>query len=205
MNTVSSRSLARRSTLIAAVFLAGATALLTSACGKGQAAAANQSPVTATSPAPSVSASVTASAPASTTPTTCTADELTISIGQPSSAKFQESALLQFRNAGSHPCTLSGRPGLTFAHNGQPMNITIIDDPSVPSTLITLAPGKTAEARLIWNKYEGQGSTCTPRPTTITLTPPGQTTTHTIAWINDPIEGSICGGNVHLTAIAKPA
>jgi hypothetical protein len=85
------------------------------------------------------------------------------------------------------------------------MNITVVDDRGVPSTVVTLAPGQAAEARLIWSKYEGQGTTCTPRPTTVTVTPPGQSTTRTVPWLSDPIEGSICGGSVRVAAVAQPA
>lgn len=63
MNTISSRSLARRSVLAAAIFMAGSAALLTAACSNGQAAAGSASPVSPTPAAASPSA-----APATSTP-----------------------------------------------------------------------------------------------------------------------------------------
>jgi hypothetical protein len=49
MNTISSRSLARRSILAAATLMAGSAALLTAACSNGQAATGSGSPASPTS------------------------------------------------------------------------------------------------------------------------------------------------------------
>jgi hypothetical protein len=125
-------------------------------------------------------------------------------IGSAAPAHGERGVVVVFPPVG-YGCTLSGRPGLAFRHDGQLMDITVVDDPGVPPAVVTLAPGQAAQARLIWNMYEGQGSTCTPRPTTVTVTPPGQSATRTVAWLIDPIEGSVCGGTVRVAAIARPA
>jgi hypothetical protein len=126
----------------------------------------------------------------------CLTSSLTFTLAGSSSAKFQQSATLQFLNKATVICTLSGYPQLTFSHNGAAMPVTLKHNTTPPVTTVQLQPGRTADAHLIWNKDDSQGNACKPLATTVAVTPPGQHTATTIPWLADPVEASICGGTL---------
>jgi hypothetical protein len=122
----------------------------------------------------------------------CGADELGIALGTPDSAKFEEDVLLVFTNTGSRTCSLSGFVRLQLRGPSGAMPTTALPQPGA-TAVIVLRPGQQASARLLWNKYEGQGSVCRPVPTSIAVTPPGTQAAETIPWVPGD-DGSVCGG-----------
>jgi hypothetical protein len=129
----------------------------------------------------------------------CTTADLTITVGQFSSAKFAEGATIVLVNHGAAACTLSGYPALRFDHNGQLVAVSATHPSGAPGS-VTLAPGGFATVHLVWNKYEGQGSVCDPVPTAVTVTPPGQLIGQTLTWAAAP-GGSICGGTIQVAPV----
>jgi Protein of unknown function (DUF4232) len=60
---------------------------------------------------------------------------------------------------------------------------------------VTVAPGQKASVGLLWNKYERQGSTCPPFPTSIRVSLPGEADGTPVPWVPDS-SGSVCGGKI---------
>jgi hypothetical protein len=129
----------------------------------------------------------------------CATTDLTITVGQFSSAKFEEGATITLVSHTATLCSLSGYPLLRFDHNGQPLTVNATHPAAAPSE-VTLGPGDGATVHLVWNKYESQGSVCDPVPTAVTVTPPGQVTGQTLTWAAAP-GGSICGGTIQVAPV----
>lgn len=121
---------------------------------------------------------------------------LRATLRDPSSAKFQQAVTLVLTNTSTVTCTVSGYVSLTFTRDGRrlPVNTT---RHAVPAPRLTLRPGASGTAMLLWLKYEGQGDTCPPFPDTVHVTPPGSRAAAGTAWLPAP-EGSICGGRVEV-------
>jgi hypothetical protein len=117
---------------------------------------------------------------------------LSVSLGAPDSAKFEEDVLLVFTNTGGRPCSLSGFVKLQLRGPSAAMPTTVTPQPG-SSAVVILNHGQQASTRLLWNKYEGQGSTCPPFPVSIAVTPPGGQAARTIPWLPGD-DGSVCGG-----------
>ncbi len=187
-----------------AVALLSGLAWPASACGGDGTASATPS---GTAPTPAqVGASGTSSTaipvnspsaqPSSSRPGPCIADQLTMGVKNPNSAKFQEGGTLVMTNSGAQPCTLAGYLTLQLLGPAGALPTTVTRKPGVVAT-ITLRPGQLASSLLVWNKYEGQGSTCPPFPTSIAVTPPDQVAAKTIPWIPGD-SGSVCGGKIEV-------
>jgi hypothetical protein len=202
------RNLARYTVVaMAALALAGCTAGKSAATaaapspgasGATAGIAANGAPVSAS---PAAGGSVRSSAPSTNAspPLPCTTAQLAMSVPESTSAKFQEAGNLVLTNRGTAPCTLSGYPTLQLGGPSGPLPTTVSAQAG-PITTVNVPPGQSASSMLIWNKYEDQGNTCPPYPTSVTVTPPGQDAGKTIPWVPD-IAGSVCGGLIRVSPI----
>ncbi len=101
------------------------------------------SPTPTPTPTPSPSPTPTAGA-------ACTADQLSITLGQPEGAAGSSVVPLAFANTGSANCTLQGFPQVAFVgdDNGTQLGAAAVPDDSTPVTSIDLAPGAVAAAQL---------------------------------------------------------
>jgi hypothetical protein len=128
------------------------------------------SPATATSPAP---ASTGGAAP-------CPTRSLGLKLGPSQGAAGSVYIALDFTNVSSVSCTLYGYPGVSLA-GGHPITqvgLAAAENPKPPRELVTLAPGKVANALLrIVNALNYPSSKCGPVTTTwLQVYPPNQTT-----------------------------
>jgi hypothetical protein len=110
------------------------------------------------------------------------------------SAKFEEAAVLELTNKSGNACTLTGYPDVQFVGPSGDMPTKATHGAGKVVT-VTVAPAQKASVGLLWNKYEGQGSTCPPFPTSIRVSLPGEADGTVIPWVPD-ISGSVCGGKI---------
>ena len=136
----------------------------------------------------------------SRTPACRTAD-MAVRLGRPSSAKFEEGTVIELANTGQ-PCTVSGYLGLRLLDDhGAPMPTRVDklqDGTSVRPVMV--AGGGRAYATLVWQKYEGQGTTCPPYPAILAVSLPGQAATVTAPWFTG-ISASACDGALRVSAL----
>jgi len=150
----------------------------------GVAAPAGQASPSASEPGGSPTSSSSASPDPGPTgvnaPGQCRADQLTGDIEQyerPGQAGASQLARLGLTNVGAR-CTMSGYVGLQLlAANGQPRE-TGVTHVGGPAELVTLDPGRTAWALIVWMftpspDEEDTVPLCGPRPTAALVTPPG--------------------------------
>jgi hypothetical protein len=147
--------------------------------------------------------STTAPSPTLDEPRECAVADLLITIEGQNSAKFQEAAYIVMANTSAVPCTLTGYPNLEFHTPTGPMPTTVTHGEGIVAT-VTLRPGQVASTMIVWDKYEGDGSTCPPFPTEISITLPNQSEAKTIPWIQGTA-GSVCGGKIAASPIEKDA
>ena len=128
----------------------------------------------------------------------CRTQDMVVRLGQPDSAKFQEGTVIELANTGE-ACVVSGyllglrlldQKGRPDAHHCPEAARHTTAAP------VTLARGGRAYATLVWNKYQGQGTSCQPYPASIAVSLPGQTSTVTAPWISGD-DGSACQGVLH--------
>ncbi len=85
-------------------------------------------------------------------PAECTTAGLRISVKPGGAAAGTGFANIDFTNAGASSCFLQGYPGVSLvsagSNAGSQIGADAKRDPTVPSTLVTLAPGQTAHALL---------------------------------------------------------
>jgi hypothetical protein len=134
-------------------------------------------------------------------PRPCATANLSMSIPGSSSAMFEEGGVLVLTNKGATSCTLSGYPDIQFVGASGDLPTTETRQAGTVAT-VTLRPGASATALLVWNKYEGQGTTCPPFPVAVKVTPPGQGTAARIPWITEDLARSVCGGKITVFPIA---
>lgn len=204
----------RRVLLTAAV--PAAAALLAAGCGPSS-TSSSSSPPPASSPSSAPSSSFD-TPPATTSPATpvptppsptaapkpgsgggsgsgaaaCASSELKASIGARQGAAGSTYTNIDFTNTGSHSCTLYGYPGVSLANSGGPIGASATRDSTHPKSMVTLAPGATANAILrvvVAQNYPS--STCNPDASSFLLIyPPNQT-----AAIDVPYQGTGCRNN----------
>jgi hypothetical protein len=134
-------------------------AALAAACGTSSPSAAPGTTATTASPAPSASTSPASSAAASPTPAAtpaaagpaaCPTRSLKAKIGISQGTAGSIYTVIDFTNIGTVTCTLYGYPGVSLA-GGTPVKqigLAATESKSTPRTLVTLAPGATANALL---------------------------------------------------------
>jgi hypothetical protein len=85
-------------------------------------------------------------------PAECTTAGLRVSVKGAGAAAGTDYATIDFTNSGASACFVRGYPGVSLvsagSNAGSQIGADAKRDPTVPSTLITLAPGQTAHALL---------------------------------------------------------
>lgn len=98
-------------------------------------------------------------------------------------------------NSSGHRCTLYGYIGVGMLAPGGPVPTNLIRDPGA-SHRITLSSGESAATSLHWSAVpaDDEKPSCPPKPTTIEVTPPDETTQLTASW---PYGGLCQHGELH--------
>jgi hypothetical protein len=134
-------------------------AALAAACGSSSPSAAPATTATTASPAPSASTSPASNAAASPTPAAtpaaagpaaCPTRSLKAKIGISQGTAGSVYTVIDFTNISTVTCTLYGYPGVSLA-GGTPVKqigLAAAESKVTPRTLVTLAPGATANALL---------------------------------------------------------
>ncbi len=139
-------------------------------------APARSSPPDPVSPA---RATVSAAAP-------CRTDDLTAQIEGHGAGAGQRYTALGLTNAAAAPCTIQGYPGLQLLDsNGAALPTDISHEATGTPPLVVLAPGHAAWTQLHWTVIPADdeaASHCAPDPTAARITPPGQTSSLTVAF-----------------------
>jgi hypothetical protein len=143
-------------------------------------------------PAPQQATLPTHAAP--TGPQPCAVGDLTFNRGEADSAKFQDSTTIELTNSSAASCTLKGYAGVQLNGPSGPAS-TVETSHAATAAALTLKPKDTALIQLIWNKYEGQGDTCPPFVTSVTVTLPDGGGSKDIDWYGG-VDGSVCGGKM---------
>jgi hypothetical protein len=144
------------------------------------ASAATPTPSSAPSPVPTALSSPT---PAAAPPVSrsgaagCATSNLKASAGARQGTAGSTYTNIDFTNTGSRSCTLYGYPGVSLANSGGPIGASATHDSMRGRTLVTLAPGATANAVLqVTVAQNYPASTCSPDSSTFLLIyPPNQT------------------------------
>lgn len=125
-----------------------------------QASSTTSPPSTApTTTAPSSGATTTSTAAASTalTPTSatstgrCHTTGLALSLGNLGAAAGTQYLALVFRNTTARACTMQGYPGVSFVNAGGTQIGAAVQRVSDASVVVTLAPGATAGAQMLYH------------------------------------------------------
>ena len=184
-----------------AVVVGAAGCAASPASPSGSATSSASSSVTASSPSsPSASASSLPSS-ASSTPAAalsprvvtsataaaaCASAALRVTAGTSEGAAGSVYQVIDFTNTGAAACTLYGYPGVSLA-SGTPLaqvGAAATRSSTAAPTLVTLAPGATANALLrITQALNYPSATCTPKATTyLQVYPPNQTVAIDLAY-----------------------
>lgn len=120
------------------------------------------------------------SSPAPAGPGPCPTRYLKASLGLSQGAAGSVYQVIDFTNIGNVTCTLYGYPGVALA-GGNPISqigLAAAEDPASPRQLVTLAPGKAANALLrVVQAANFPASKCQPvQATYLQIYPPNQTT-----------------------------
>jgi hypothetical protein len=123
----------------------------------------------------------------------CRTEDLSVRLGVPDSAKFEEGTTIELANT-ARPCVLSGYVEARLLDaSGAPMPTTVRPLDRSPAQTFVMPAGGRAYASLVWNRYEGAGTLCPPYPISIAVSLPGQAATTVAPWISGD-EGSVCQG-----------
>jgi Protein of unknown function (DUF4232) len=170
------------------------------ACHSGStpaSASASASPSSSSSPSVSPSASV------SPSPTVqrCKLGNLKITPGPTQGAMGSIAGMFIFKNTSSAPCTLQGYPGMQLLDaTSSPITTHVIRGtsvvvPSIPVTLVTLAPGARASSLWGYSDMPTGAETC-PASTSVQVTPPNDFSHATLHYSMSP-----CGGRVTVSPV----
>ncbi|ATE52497.1 DUF4232 domain-containing protein [Actinosynnema pretiosum] len=188
----------RGATTVAALAAFGAL----SACSPGQTTgAASSAPATASSATPAADSSPAPQGGAGGTRVSGGADALRSNGAEPASGEElcataeagigtdfphrggspdQKALQLLFRNDTATRCTLQGFPGVQFRKgSGETWDLVRNDDPIKP---VSLAPGESTNAQLVFLGSDGAEGTSHWTPDTILVTPPNTTDTQSFPW-----------------------
>ncbi len=127
-------------------------------------------------------------------PPACPTSQLAVTLGPANGAAGSVYFPLNFRNQGSTTCTLNGYPGVSFVTGatgtqvGSPATRVAVNGSATSPQLVTLAPGKSANAALREvNVANYPAATCTPTPVLgLRVYPPGETAA---AFVSQPTTG----------------
>lgn len=188
-----------------AIRMAGVIAAVAAVGGCGSSGGASSAPTASTAapaasetasaaPVPASGASSAAAVPSAsvspravvTSPATpgaaaaCATRDLQAKVGVTQGAAGSTYQVIDFTNIGTAPCTLSGYPGVSLA-SGTPVTqvgAAASRSTSAAPTVVTLSPGRTANALLrIVQALNYPTATCSPMATTyLQIYPPDQTT-----------------------------
>lgn len=112
----------------------------------------------------------------------CHTGQLTVSLDNYTGGMAALLAALAFRNDGSAPCQMYGFPGLQLLNkDGSKFHTDLERDDTKPK-LITVQPGRSAWAKLIWSRGAKPGDCPDSFPETAEVTPPDETRYKTIKW-----------------------
>lgn len=134
-------------------------------------------------------------------PPRCHTGDLSVRLTRAGAGAGQRYTGVVLTNTSSHKCTLLGYVGVGFTSPDGPVPTTLTRD-SGPRPRITVPPGESAATTLHWSAIPAGDETdgCKPKPTTILVTPPDETTQLTAAW---PY-GALCQhGELHTVPLIK--
>jgi len=110
----------------------------------------------------------------------CATGSLSIKVGASEGAAGSVYQVIDFTNTGTAACTLYGYPGVSLATGTPPGQVGAAATRSTTAspTVVTLSPGKTANALLrVTQALNYPASKCSPKATTyLQIYPPNQTT-----------------------------
>jgi hypothetical protein len=116
----------------------------------------------------------------------CTNETPTAALGTPEGAAGSTRVPIVFTNTGQAACTLEGFPAVVFVGGGDGTQIgapATQDTVTSPVSLVTIAPGGTAQAQLTITTAEVEG--CTPTASDgFRVTPPGSDEAFYIATVD---------------------
>ena len=190
-----------------AALLAVATAILAAGCGSSpatQASASTTGHVGTASP----TASSDSSTPTATQQSRCHSNMLTATMTYypGGAAAGRRAGWLTLTNSSSTSCRVYGYPGLqlvTSTGTTIPTTVTRSTTLNGPPVLVPLAPGASAYVLMTWEGVpapdEPQHGDCEPRPATIKVIPPDETTQISATWPTDPVcyHGHLTTGAFH--------
>lgn len=176
--------------------------LLLAACHAGS-TPASPSASASSSPSASPSASVSPSPSPSPSPTVqrCKLGNLKITPGPSQGAMGSIAGMFIFKNISASPCTLQGYPGMQLLDaTSSPITTNVIRGtsvvvPSIPVTLVTLAPGVRASSLWGYSDVPTGPETC-PASTSVQVTPPNDFSHATLVYSMSP-----CGGRITVSPV----
>jgi hypothetical protein len=153
----------------------------------------------AAAPPPVATALIGSGAPtaSSGTPRRCATTSLDVELGvatQTASTQYQRPIV--FTNVSTGPCSLLGFPGLDFG-SAAAQPLSLVRAAGTPKRIV-LAPGRQAHAQLTY--LTGPDPACDTAgawtPTTVTITPPDETTSVQLPWPGGSVD-DCQGGATH--------
>jgi hypothetical protein len=159
------------------------------------------SPSASASSSSSMSASPSASASPSPTVQRCKLGNLKITAGPTQGAMGSIAGMFIFKNTSAAPCTLQGYPGMQLLDaTSSPITTHVIRGtsvvvPSIPVTLVTLAPGARGSSLWGYSDMPTGTDTC-PASTSVEVTPPNDFSHVTLHYSMSP-----CGGRITVSPV----
>ena len=166
--------------VLAAAAVAGCASSGSSQPGApGSTAAASPTAGTATGSSNTPAVASPSSATAAAGPAACPTSSLQVKLGVSQGYAGGVYVVIDFTNTGASPCSLFGYPGVSLV-KGPPytqIGLAAKRSTTTPKTLVTLAPGATANALLqIVDALNYPSATCGPtKATALKIYPPNQT------------------------------
>ncbi|SCX39001.1 Protein of unknown function [Klenkia marina] len=177
-------------TVAPALLLALVLALSLTACGPQPGAGGQPptGPVTASAPG-SATGSTPAGAPTTTPATGCPDPGLATSVGPVDGALGLRAVTLTLVNCGATTATVEGYPGLRLLDEEQAdLDVAVVEEPDpvgnepgLPVTAVTLAPGGSAQAVLLWRNTVAEGENAPGSYLAVTAVPGAQEQLLTLA------------------------
>ncbi|HEY3683145.1 MAG TPA: DUF4232 domain-containing protein [Streptosporangiaceae bacterium] len=131
-------------------------------------------------------------------PSRCHTGDLSVRVTGGDAGAGQRYAGVVLTNTSSRTCTVYGYIGVALSG---PAPTDLIRDPG-DRHRVTLPPGGAAATSLHWTAVpaDGEGPNCGPRPASIAITPPDETTQHTVSW---PYGGVCQHGEMHTVPLVR--
>jgi len=166
-------------TLICAAAVAGCASSASSQPSSQPSASASSPPASATASAGGNTPAVASPSSQAAGPPACPTSSLRVKQGVGQGYAGGVYVVIDFTNTGASPCTLYGYPGVSLV-TGPPyaqIGLAAKRSTSTPRTLVTLAPGATANALLqIVDALNYPSASCGPtKATALKIYPPNQT------------------------------